>query len=74
MIGTRAYGADLVYQGMETWERVGEGNVLRVREGDVEYVFSGEEEGCEFLTRHVEGAEVVPFPVAALKEFLVNPM
>lgn len=56
------------------WEGVGEENVLGVGEGDVEYVFSGEEEGCEFLTRHVEGAEVVPFPVAALEEFLADHM
>ncbi|KAL5347535.1 hypothetical protein ACLOAV_007847 [Pseudogymnoascus australis] len=74
VVGTRAYRADFVYQGMKMWEGVGEENVLGVGEGDVEYVFSGEEEGCEFLTRHVEGAEVVPFPVAALEEFLADHM
>ncbi|OBT63587.1 hypothetical protein VE03_07318 [Pseudogymnoascus sp. 23342-1-I1] len=81
VVGTVAWGGGLVCQGMETWEEVGGGWGGECAEGGggggeedgvVQYVFSGEEEGREFLTENVEGAEVVPFSEAALEEFFAD--
>ncbi|KFY81740.1 hypothetical protein V500_11141 [Pseudogymnoascus sp. VKM F-4518 (FW-2643)] len=77
VIGTAAYKADLVYDRMKTWEEIAEEEVFRVgkagqENGAVQYVFSGEEDGHEFLTEHARGVKVFPYPPAALEEFLAN--
>ncbi|KFY76579.1 hypothetical protein V499_03812 [Pseudogymnoascus sp. VKM F-103] len=78
VIGTAAYGAGAVYQGMRTWEEVGKENVFCVGkrgkgEGAVQYVFSAEREGYDFLTEHAEDVKVIPFTAGALEEFLADP-
>ncbi|OBT74690.1 hypothetical protein VF21_06964 [Pseudogymnoascus sp. 05NY08] len=78
VIGTMAYGADAVYQGMKTWEEVGEECVFwegkKGQGGEVvQYVFSGEEGGHDFLTEHAQDVKVIPYTAAAPEEFLANP-
>ncbi|KFZ12729.1 hypothetical protein V502_06966 [Pseudogymnoascus sp. VKM F-4520 (FW-2644)] len=77
VVGTTACKADLVYDRMKTWEEITEENVFRVgkagqENGAIQYVFSGEEDGHEFLTQHARGVKVFPYPPAALEEFLAN--
>lgn len=78
VIGTMAYKADLVYDRMKTWEEVTEENVFRVgkagqENGVIQYVFSGEEEGHEFLNQHARGVKVFAYPAAAREGFLAGP-
>ncbi|OBT42966.1 hypothetical protein VE00_07199 [Pseudogymnoascus sp. WSF 3629] len=78
VIGTMAYGADAVYKGMKTWEEVGGESVFwegKGGEGEVavQYVFSAEREGHDFLTEHVEDVKVIPYTDAALEGFLADP-
>lgn len=66
LIGTTTKGTQRVFDAMETWEDIGEENVLRVPADNsnpaIQYVFSGSEEGQEFLLEH---ATFEAFPVEA---------
>lgn len=63
---------------METWEDIMEENVLRVGKAGqkheaIQFAFSGEDRGLDFLTQHSQGVNIFPFPATALEEFLADP-
>jgi hypothetical protein len=78
MIGTTSRKPDLVYRAMGSWEEVTEDCLLRVRASDqndpaVQYVFSGEEEGREFLVEHgARNIKVFPYPQSQLEAQLAE--
>ena len=64
IIGTISKGPDRIFQEMQTWEDMTDDCVLRVGPSNrsrpaVQYVFSGEEEGREFL---IENSKIEVFP------------
>jgi hypothetical protein len=77
MIGTTSRKPDLVYYAMGSWEAVTEDCLLRVGSNQnspaVQYVFSGEEEGREFLVEHgARNIKVFPYPQFELEAWLAE--
>ena len=76
IIGTISKGAERMFENMQTWEDMTDACVLRVglsTRGNPakQYVFSGEEEGREFLNGHGK-FEVFPFSEAELEALLAR--
>ena len=76
IIGTISKGAQRVFKNLQTWEEMTNACVLYVPSSNqsnpaVQYVFSGQEEGCEFLTQHGK-IEVFPFSEAAIQALVVQ--
>ena len=73
MIGTTSRKPDLVYHAMGSWEEVTEDCLLQVGASDqnnpaVQYIFSGEEEGREFLVEYgTRNIKVFPYPQSQLE-------
>jgi hypothetical protein len=62
---------------MESWEAVTEDCLVRVGSGQnnpaVQYAFSGEEEGFEFLVEHgARNIKVFPYPQSELEAWLAE--
>jgi hypothetical protein len=77
MIGTTSRKPDLVYYAMGSWEAVTEDCLLRVGSNQnspaVQYVFSGEEEGREFLVEQgARNIKVFPYPQFELEAWLAE--
>ncbi|KAI4868987.1 hypothetical protein F4820DRAFT_408526 [Hypoxylon rubiginosum] len=74
IIGTISKGAERLFENFKTWEDMTDACVLRVRSSNrsnpsEQYVFSGEEEGREFLNQHGK-IQVFPFSEAELQTLL----
>jgi hypothetical protein len=77
VIGTTSRRPHLVYHAMESWEAVTEDCLVRVGSGQnnpaVQYAFSGEEEGFEFLVEHgARNIKVFPYPQSELEAWLAE--
>ncbi len=76
VIGTVSRKPDSIYHAMNSWDQVTETCLLRVGPSGqnnpaVQYVFSGEEEGCEFLIENgARNIKVFPFPQSELETWL----
>jgi hypothetical protein len=74
VIGTTSRKPDCVYHAMNSWQQVTERYLLRVGSSGnpaVHYVFSGEEEGCEFLIENgARNIKVFPYPQSELETWL----
>jgi hypothetical protein len=76
VIGTVSRKPDSIYHAMNSWQQVTETCLLRVgpsgqKNPTVQYVFSGEEEGCEFLIENgARNIKVFPYPQSELETWL----
>ncbi|KAJ9268253.1 hypothetical protein DTO212C5_5700 [Paecilomyces variotii] len=76
VIGTVSRKPNSVYRAMDSWQQVTERCLLRVGPSGqnnpaVQYVFSGEEEGCEFLIENgARNIKVFPYPQSELEAWL----
>ena len=76
VIGTVSRKPDRIYNAMNSWQQVTESCLLRVGPSGqnnpaVQYVFSGEEEGCEFLIENgARNIRVFPYPPSELEAWL----
>jgi hypothetical protein len=80
VIGTVARKPDRAYYAMNSCQQVTEKCVLRIGASDqndpaIQYAFSGEEAGCEFLMENgARNIKVFPYPVSELHVWLAaNP-
>jgi hypothetical protein len=76
IIGNISKGAERMYEILQSWEDMTNASLLRVgssNRGDlaVQYVFSGEEEGRDFITEHGK-IEVFPFSEAEVHALLAR--
>jgi hypothetical protein len=75
IIGTVSKGAERMFENMLTWEEMSDACVLCVPPSNpnpaLQYSFSGEEEGSEFLTEHAN-VEVFPFPEPDIQALLTG--
>lgn len=81
IIGTISRKPDARYHALSTWEDITERYLLKVganrdRGTTVQYVFSGEDEGCEWLKENgARDIRVFPYPSAQLRLWLAeNPV
>lgn len=78
VIGTVSRKPDSIYHAMNSWQQVTETCLLRVGPSGqnnltVQYVFSGEEEGCEFLIKNgARNIKVFPYPQSELETWLAT--
>lgn len=76
VIGTISRKPNGIYQAMNSWQQVTETCLLRggpagQNNPTVQYVFSGEEEGCEFLMENgARNIKVFPYPQSELETWL----
>ncbi|RMZ89796.1 hypothetical protein DV736_g2967, partial [Chaetothyriales sp. CBS 134916] len=78
VIGTISRKPDRLYHSMGSWKEVTEDCVLRVESSGqsnigIQYVFSGEEDGHEFLVEHgARNISALPYPASQLEAWLAE--
>jgi hypothetical protein len=78
VVGSISRKPDRAYRNMDSWQQVTEKYLFRVGpsgQGNpaIQYVFSGEEEGCEFLVENgARNIQVFPYPQSELETWLAT--